>query len=144
MSDRKTMKDRAREAIDGLRAELEAVALRILEHPELGYAEFQASGWLVELLEAHGFAVERPFGALETAFRARIGHEKRPHLAFLAEYDALPEVGHGCGHNLIGPAAAGAALGMAAVANKLQGSVSVIGTPAEEYLGQVEGKLKLL
>jgi amidohydrolase len=144
MLDREMLKQRAWGAIDGLRPELEAVALRILAHPELGYAEFQASGWLTELLEAHGFAVERPFGGLQTAFRARTGREKRPHLAFLAEYDALPEIGHGCGHNLIGPAAAGAALGVAAVAGKLQGSVSVLGTPAEEYLGQVEGKLKLL
>jgi amidohydrolase len=144
MSDRKTMKDRAWGAIDERRSELESVALRILENPELGYAEFQASGWLAELLEAHGFVVERPFGGLETAFRARAGREKRPHLSFLAEYDALPEIGHGCGHNLIGPAAAGAALGVAAVAEKLQGGVSVLGTPAEEYLGQVEGKLKLL
>jgi amidohydrolase len=142
--DRVTLKERAWAAIDGLRPELEAVALRILEHPELGYSEVQASCWLGELLEEHGLEVERPFDGLETAFRAGTGREKRPNVAFLAEYDALPEVGHGCGHNLIGPAAVGAALGVAAVAGSLGGSVSVIGTPAEEYLGQVEGKLKLL
>jgi len=141
---RSKLKQRAWAAIDALRPELEAVALRILEHPELGYAEVRASGWLAGLLEAHGLEVERPFGGLETAFRAGFGGEKRPNVAFLAEYDALPEVGHGCGHNLIGPAAVGAALGVAAVAGNLGGSVSVIGTPAEEYLGQVEGKLKLL
>ncbi|NIV33437.1 MAG: amidohydrolase [Anaerolineae bacterium] len=142
--DRQKLKERAWAAIEELRPELEAVALRILEHPELGYSEVQASGWLGGLLEAHGFEVERPFGGLETAFRATSGPEKRPNVAFLAEYDALPEVGHGCGHNLIGPAAVGAALGVASVAGSLDGSVSVIGTPAEEYLGQVEGKLKLL
>jgi amidohydrolase len=142
--DRQKLKERAWAAIDALRPELEAVALRILEHPELGYSEVQASQWLAELLEAHGFEVERPFGGLETAFRATSGPEKRPDVAFLAEYDALPEIGHGCGHNLIGPAAAGAALGLAAAAENLGGTVSVIGTPAEEYLGQVEGKLKLL
>jgi amidohydrolase len=141
---REKLKESAWAAIEDCRPELEAVALRILEHPELGYAEVQASRWLSELLETHGFEVERPYGGLETAFRAGAGREKLPNLAFLAEYDALPEVGHGCGHNLIGPAAVGAALGMAAVADRLGGSVSVIGTPAEEYLGQVEGKLKLL
>ena len=144
LQDRQKLKERAWAAIDALRPELEAVALRILEHPELGYSEVKASGWLGELLEAHGFEAERPFGGLETAFRATTGRGKRPNVAFLAEYDALPEVGHGCGHNLIGPAAVGAALGVTAAAETLDGSVSVIGTPAEEYLGQVEGKLKLL
>jgi len=142
--DRNKLKERAWAAIEDHRPELEAVSLRILEHPELGYAEVQASRWLSELLETHGLEVERPFGGLETAFRAGTGREKRPNVAFLAEYDALPDVGHGCGHNLIGPAAVGAALGMAAVADRLGGTVSVIGTPAEEFLGQVEGKLKLL
>ena len=142
--DREKLKERAWAAIDSHRPELEAVALRMLEHPELGYAEEQASGWLSELLESHGFEVERPFGGLETAFRTTTDRERHPHVAFLAEYDALPEIGHGCGHNLIGPAAVGAALGVTAAAETLDGSVSVIGTPAEEYLGQVEGKLKLL
>ena len=142
--DRQKLKERAWAAIEELRPELEAVALRILERPELGYAEVQASGWLSELLEAHGLEVERPFGGLETAFRADTDRGRHPNVAFLAEYDALPEVGHGCGHNLIGPAAVGAALGIASVASSLGGGVSVIGTPAEEYLGQVEGKLKLL
>jgi len=144
MQDRQDLKKRAWAAIEEHRPELEAIALRILQHPELGYAERLASRWLSELLEAGGFAVERPYGGLETAFRADVGREKRPNVAFLAEYDALPGVGHGCGHNLIGPAAAGAVLGVAAVAEGLGGNVSVIGTPAEEYLEQVEGKLKLL
>jgi len=138
------LKERAWAAIDAYRSQLEALALRILAHPELGYAEVRASGWLGELLASHGFEVEQPFGGLATAFRARWGGEARPHVAFLAEYDALPEVGHGCGHNLIGTAAAGAVLGMAVLMDDLSGAVSIIGTPAEEYLGQVEGKLKLL
>jgi amidohydrolase len=144
MFDRHDLKQRAWAAIDAHRPDLEALALRILEHPELGYAEVQASGWLAEILAANGFAVERPFAGLETAFRASLEPRIRPNVAFLAEYDALPEVGHGCGHNLIGPAAVGAALGAAAVLEGLAGTVSVIGTPAEEYLGQVEGKLRLL
>jgi len=144
MVDRRALKQRAWAAIDGHRPELQALALRILAHPELGYAEVLASGWLAEMLAANGFAVERPFGGLETAFRAALPGRSRPDVAILAEYDALPEVGHGCGHNLIGPAAVGAALGVAAVLDQLPGTVSVLGTPAEEYLGQVEGKLKLL
>ena len=144
VSDETVFKKRAWAEIEARRPQLEAVAQRILAHPELGYDEVQASRWLGELLGGHGFAVEQPFGGLSTAFRAMVGGETRPHVALLAEYDALPEVGHGCGHNLIGAAAAGAALGVAAVMGDLSGSVSVIGTPAEEYLGQVEGKLKLL
>jgi amidohydrolase len=144
MLSRHDLKERAWAAIDARRPELEALAQRILAHPELGYAEVQASGWLAEILLANGFAVERPYAGLETAFCASLEGRARPNVAFLAEYDALPEVGHGCGHNLIGPAAAGAALGVAAVVDELGGTVSVIGTPAEEYLGQVEGKLRLL
>jgi amidohydrolase len=144
MSDRDSLKQKTWAAIDAHRPELEALALRILKHPELGYAEVRASGWLGEMLVANGFVVERPFAGLETAFCAGLQHRSRPNVAFLAEYDALPEVGHGCGHNLIGTAAVGAALGMVAILDRLPGTVSVIGTPAEEYLGQVEGKLKLL
>jgi amidohydrolase len=144
MSDREALKQKAWAAIDAHRPTLEAVAQRILAHPELGYAETKASAWLSELLASNGFAVEQPLGGLATAFRATAGRQARPNVAFLAEYDALPGVGHGCGHNLIGPAAVGAALGLAVVLDGLCGTVSVIGTPAEEYLGQVEGKLKLL
>ncbi len=144
MNRKQALKEKAWAAIDACRPEFEALALRILAHPELGYAEAQASRWLSEWLADNGFAVERPFGGLPTAFRARLGAEASPHVAFLAEYDALPEVGHGCGHNLIGPAALGGALGVAAVMAHLPGSISVLGTPAEEYLGQVEGKVRLL
>jgi amidohydrolase len=144
MTGRQGLKQEAWATIDRHRPELEALALRILAHPELGYAEVQASGWLAGMLAANGFAVERPYAGLETAFRAGLVGQARPNVAFLAEYDALPEVGHGCGHNLIGPAALGAALGAAAVLDRLPGTVSVLGTPAEEYLGQVEGKLKML
>ena len=138
-------KARAWAAIDALRDRLEALALRILAHPELGYEEVQASAWLCELLAGEGMAVTAPLGSLPTAFQARRdGAGPGPHVAFLAEYDALPEVGHGCGHNLIAAAATGAALGVAAALDGLPGAVSVIGTPAEEFLGQVEGKVRLL
>jgi amidohydrolase len=144
MLDSSLLKKKVRHAIQIDQTELHGLALRILQHPELGYAEERASDWLSGWLAERGFRLERPLGGLPTAFRATCSNGRGPHIAFLAEYDALPEVGHGCGHNLIGPAAVGAALGVATVLENFQGTISVIGTPAEEYLGQVEGKIKLL
>ena len=138
------LKKRAWRAILDLEPEMRELALRILHHPELGYEEVQASRWLREALTRGGFHVENELGGLPTAFRACRSNGAGPAIAFLAEYDALPEVGHGCGHNLIGPAAVGAALGLAALFPEIEGRVCVIGTPAEEFLGQVEGKIKLL
>jgi amidohydrolase len=124
-------------------AALRELALSIHQNPEVGYAEEKAAGWLAETLVEHGFEVEYALAGLPTAFRACQG-VGGPQVALLAEYDALPGIGHGCGHNLIGPAAVGAALGVASVLNQTGGRVCVIGTPAEEYLGQVEGKVRLL
>lgn len=120
------------------------LALDILNHPEIGYEETRASTKLTELLEGFGFEVQQPLADLQTAFKAKMSNHQGPAVFFLAEYDALPGVGHGCGHNLIGPAAAAAAVGVAAVLKDLRGTVGVIGTPAEEYLGVEEGKIKLL
>ena len=134
-------------AWDEIRAREEVfrvLALEILEHPELGYRERRASRRLSESLAEAGLEVDRPYGGLETAFRGRRTAGDGPAVYFLAEYDALPEIGHGCGHNLIGPAAALAAAGAAAVLDELGGTVGVIGTPAEEYAGEEEGKVKLL
>jgi amidohydrolase len=122
---------------------LRSLALKILENPELGYQEYYACQRLSESLEGFGFEVERNYKGLTTAFKASSSKTKGPRVALLAEYDALPGVGHGCGHNLIGPAAVGAAIGIAAVLNHVPGEVIVIGTPAEEYLGIEEGKVKL-
>lgn len=138
------MKQKAWGAISQLENELRSLSIRILENPELGYSEFKAAGWLSETLQAAGFELEMPLAGLPTAFRAARRHGSGPVIALLAEYDALPEIGHGCGHNLIGPAAVGAALGVASVLPEMNGEIRVIGTPAEEYLGQVEGKIKLL
>jgi amidohydrolase len=142
--ERAQLKERAWETVRQFEPAMRELALRILGHPELGYAEVQACRWLTEPLEQEGFEVDRALGGLPTAFRACQGSDPGPTVAFLAEYDALPGVGHGCGHNLIGPAAVGAALGVAAVLSELGGQVCVIGTPAEEFLGQVEGKIRLL
>jgi amidohydrolase len=125
-----------------LAPELDALSRRIHAHPEVGYTEVRAAAWLAEYLERHGFAVEREAGGVATAFRATLGDGAGPTVAILAEYDALPGIGHGCGHNLIAAAAAGAgALCAASGAHRGGGRVQVIGTPAEEGGG---GKVALL
>jgi amidohydrolase len=127
-------------SVDELGADLSALARRIHAHPELCFEERQASAWLGECLERElGAEVERGVGGLETAFRARVGRGS-PRIAILAEYDALPEIGHACGHNLIAGSAVGAFLALARQASQFEGSVEIIGTPAEEGGG---GKIKL-
>ena len=128
-------------SVDELGADLSALSRRIHAHPELCFEERQASAWLGDCLERElGTKVERGVGGLETAFRARVGHGA-PKIAILAEYDALPEIGHACGHNLIAGSAVGAFLALARQAAHFEGSVEIIGTPAEEGGG---GKIKLL
>lgn len=107
---------------------------RVHANPEIAYQERQASAWTAELLERHGFEVSAPAGGLETAFVARrVGARPGPVIAFLGEYDALPEVGHGCGHNLMCSSSAGAAIVVArALGDDFAGDVRFIGTPAEE------------
>ena len=111
------------------------IARDIGEHPELGYQEYYAVDVLTQFLSRHGFMVEHSVAGLETAFVARYkGNKPGPRIAFLAEYDALPGVGHGCGHNLIGAASAGAAV-LLSKSLELPGEVLVIGSPAEETSG---------
>lgn len=128
-------------SVDEFSQELSALSRRIHAHPELCFQERQAAAWLSDCLERElGVQVERGVGGLETAFRARAGTGS-PRVAILAEYDALPEIGHACGHNLIAGSAVGAFLALAKQAEQLPGSVEIIGTPAEEGGG---GKIKLL
>lgn len=127
--------------VDELSLELSALSRRIHAHPELCFEERQAASWLGECLErSPGVRVERGVGGLDTAFRASVGRGS-PRVAILAEYDALPEIGHACGHNLIAGSAVGAFLALARQAAELPGTVEIIGTPAEEGGG---GKIKLL
>jgi len=139
------LKTRAGEAIDRHAGELREISIYLYENPEVAYEERSAAKRLTDYLEEKGFAVERGIGGLETAFRATLDSGRPgPAIAILAEYDALPGVGHGCGHNLIAPSALGAALGVKAVLDELDGKVVVMGTPAEEFQDQLEGKVKLL
>src|SRR5207244_13352128 len=100
-------------------------------HPELAYQERHAAQSIAALLERHGHTVERGIGELETALRARVGPKGDLAVALLAEYDALPDVGHGCGHNLIAISNIGAFLVAAVQAARLEVGVEIIGTPAE-------------
>ena len=118
--------------IDGLRGQLEELALRIHGHPETKFEEERAAEWLSEAAREAGFRVEKPLGGLPTAFRASFRGGEGPRVAFLAEYDALPGLGHACGHNLIGVASLGAALGIALGLREFPGTVELIGTPGEE------------
>jgi amidohydrolase len=127
--------------VDELSQDLSALSRKIHAHPELCWEEHQASLWLADCLERElGASVERGVGGLSTAFRARVGGAG-PRIAILAEYDALPDIGHACGHNLIAGGAVGAFLALARQASELGGSVEIIGTPAEEGGG---GKIKLI
>ena len=134
------LKERAAARIDAASAGLDELALAIHDRPELGYEERFASRALADYLAREGLAVTRGAGGVETAFVAETKAGGGPTVAICAEYDALPGIGHGCGHNLIATGGVGAYLGVAAVAKELKGTVRLIGTPAEEGGA---GKVKL-
>ena len=122
-------------AIDSARSEILSVSHRIHDRPELGKEEVFASTLVADTLKKAGFTVELGYAGLPTALRATKGTVTGYRVAFLAEYDALPVIGHGCGHNLITAAALGAGIGLGAVVKSYGGQVLVIGTPAEETDG---------
>jgi amidohydrolase len=126
------LKRQAIAEVDRWAASLWEAAQSIAHNPELGHQERHAVATLTGLLAEGGVETEVGIAGLATAWRARIGSGRRPTVAILAEYDALPNIGHGCGHNLIGPSAVGAGLALAAIAQYLPGSVILLGTPAEE------------
>ncbi|MFS0872450.1 M20 family metallopeptidase [Paenibacillus xylanilyticus] len=130
------MKQKIKEAVDQLDQQLRELSLRIHANPELSFKEVQAQQWLTEPLEAAGFQVEKGISGLPTSFRAVWeGPTDGPTIALLAEYDALPRIGHACGHNLIGTSAVGAALALKEACPQLPGRIIVLGTPAEEEGG---------
>ncbi|TME91524.1 MAG: amidohydrolase [Chloroflexi bacterium] len=155
-TERTAVRDNVVAAIDTKADELIAISRDIHAHPELNFEERHAAQVLADALERWGFVVERGVGGVETAFRASARGRARsrasdrggngtttaaPTIAFLAEYDALPEIGHACGHNLIAISNLGAGLGAKAALDELAGTIQVIGTPAEEGGG---GKIRLL
>ncbi len=110
------------------------------DNPEIAFEEFETSARLAEFLGQHGFEVEYPAYGLDTAFAARVGNSG-PEVVICAEYDALPGVGHACGHNIIATSALGAGVALADLADDLGIRVTVLGTPAEEMKG---GKVDLI
>ena len=128
------LKEKIQEEVEVHRRELIDLNLKIHANPEVGWHEEKASGWLTDCLEKNGFQVERGICNLPTAFRACYGQGK-PIIAIMAEYDALPGIGHGCGHNIIGAAAIGAGIAAKLATDEVGGTILVFGTPAEELLG---------
>jgi amidohydrolase len=128
-------KARAAAAVEAARDELIDLSHRIHANPEPAFEERQAAAWCAEVIERHGFTVEHPAGSLETAVRGRLTGGRGPdgpRVAVLAEYDALPGLGHGCGHNTMAASGVGAAVALAAVRDAWAGEVVFLGTPAEE------------
>jgi len=143
-----TLKKRLVNFVDEISDEMIKISDAIHRNPELGYKEFFASKLLSDKLEEYGFEVERGISNLETSFKARrICGVDGPRIAFLAEYDALPGLGHACGHNIIGTAALGAGLALSKIAceENLNCEIIVFGTPAEEgAVDNAGGKVLML
>jgi amidohydrolase len=134
------LKQRALAAFESVEEELRAISRWMYDNPEVAYEEHESSRRLVDFLAAHGFDVEYPAYGLDTAFAARAG-PSGPEVVICCEYDALPGVGHACGHNVIATSAAGAGVALAGLADELGCRVTVLGTPAEEKFG---GKVDLI
>jgi amidohydrolase len=135
-----THKEHAEQAFTAVETELQTLSHWMYENPELGYKEFESSRRLAGFLGDNGFAVTYPAYGLDTSFEATAG-TVGPKVVICCEYDALPEVGHACGHNIIATAALGAGVAVAGLAEELGIRVSVLGTPAEEGGG---GKVELI
>ncbi|WP_146648376.1 M20 family metallopeptidase [Labilithrix luteola] len=127
--------------VDHEKPALAQLSRNIHQNPELRFEEHKAAAWIAELLRSRGFEVEQGLAGMSTALRARKGKASGPRVAILGEYDALPEIGHACGHNLIAASAVGAFLAVASVADRVGGEVVFLGTPAEEGGG---GKIKMI
>jgi amidohydrolase len=128
-------KTRLAEAVEAARDEILDLSHRIHADPEPAFEEHHAATWVAEALARHGFTVEHPAGSLATAIRAiRPGSAvgDGPRIGILAEYDALPGLGHGCGHNTMAASGVGAAIALASLADEFAGEIVFLGTPAEE------------
>jgi len=133
------LKGRANAFIDRIRDDLLEVSHAIHEHPELAFQEHRASRLLTDTVERFGLPVSRGSYTLDTAFECEFaGGAPGARVALLAEYDALPGIGHACGHNLIATSALGATLALAEIRPELRGIVRLLGTPAEEKGGGKE------
>ncbi|MBW4863443.1 MAG: M20 family metallopeptidase [Paeniclostridium sp.] len=136
-----SIKKRAYEIEDELGKEIEEVCDFIFNNPELGNEEYISSKYLVDKMKEYGFDTIYPYCNMDTAFRAELGDNNGPTIAFLAEYDALPGYGenkepaHACGHNWIAASTLGSCIVLSKLKEKFKGKIVLIGTPAEESTG---------
>ena len=135
-----TLKNTFKTNLDSIHKQLTEVSDWMYENPELGFNEFKTSEYLVNFIESFNGKVAYPTGGLDTAFEVTYGNEG-PLVVLCVEYDALPEIGHACGHNVIATASIGAGLAIKDLADELGIRVKLLGTPAEEGGG---GKIILL
>jgi amidohydrolase len=129
------LKARAAAAVEASREEILALSRAIHADPEPAFEEHRAAARVAAAIAGHGYAVEHPAGRLATAVRGRLSGglgPGGPRIGVLAEYDALPGLGHGCGHNTMAASGVGAAIALAAVRDSFAGEVVFLGTPAEE------------
>ena len=136
----KRLKTGVRDTVEAQYQELIHLSLKIHDNPELAFQEEKALSYLTDYLGENGFRVERCTAGLPTAFKATYG-QGSPRIALLAEYDALPKMGHACGHNIIAASAVGAGIASKLAVDGLGGSIIVLGTPAEEAFG---GKIDMV
>ncbi|MGG3562637.1 M20 family metallopeptidase [Neobacillus rhizosphaerae] len=130
------MKELLKNYVETIQSKLWVISDKLYHHPELGDQEYESMKLLVEFLEGNHFTVEKGIVDRPTAFKAVYDSKKEgPTIAYLSEYDALPEIGHGCGHNLIGTMSVGAGVLLSKVIDEIGGRVVVLGTPAEETNG---------
>lgn len=128
--------------VDSIKQILADIALDIHSHPETTFQEHRSMEKLTSFLDRNSFSIEKGLAGLPTSFKAvSPNYTGKPTIALLAEYDALPELGHACGHNLIGPASVGAAVAMHHLNFQMDGQLLVLGTPAEEGGG---GKITMI
>ena len=135
-----TLKNTFKKNLDSIHKQLTEVSDWMYENPELGFNEFKTSEYLVKFIESFDGKVAYPTGGLDTAFEVTYGNEG-PLIVLCVEYDALPEIGHACGHNVIATASIGAGLAIKDLVDELGIRVKLLGTPAEEGGG---GKIILL
>lgn len=136
MKDYKSLKEQIDQVIRQERNALIALNDDLADHPELSGQEYESSRKIVELLRARGYEVEYPFAGFDTAFRAIAGENNHKHkIAIMAEYDALPEIGHACGHCLSGSISILAGLSVKELQDELDADIHIIGTPDEECEG---------
>ncbi|HVP85218.1 MAG TPA: M20 family metallopeptidase [Rhizomicrobium sp.] len=136
--DAESLKKDVGAAIDAMREEFLALSHAIHGEPELALEEFKAAKRLGDAVAGHGIEVQREAFGLKTAFAAEFGKASGPNIAILSEYDALPGIGHACGHNIIATSGYGAAIALSKLNGRLPGRVRYMGTPAEERFGGKE------